>query len=36
MSIKLSVLYKNNYALIIIEDNNNFKVYIVEAKKLIK
>ena len=36
MSIELSVLYKNNYILIIIENNNNFRVYIIKIKKLIK
>ena len=36
MSIKLSVLYEDNYALIITKNNNNFKVYIIKAKELIK
>ena len=36
MNIKLSVLYKGNYALIIIENNNNFRIYIIKIKKLIK
>ena len=36
MSIKLSILCESNYALIIIENNNSFKIYIIEAKKLIK
>ena len=36
MSIKLSILYEGNYTLIIIENNDNFRVHIVKAKKLIK
>ena len=36
MSIKLNILYKSSYALIIIENNSNFKIYIIEIKKLIK
>ena len=35
-SIKLSVLYENNYILIIIENYNNLKIQIVKLKKLIK
>ena len=35
-SIELSILYEGNYALIITENNNNFRIYIVKAKELIK
>ena len=35
-SMKLSILYKSNYTLIVTENNNSFKIYIVEAKELIK
>ena len=35
-SIELSVLCEDNYALIITENNSGFRVYIVEAKELIK
>ena len=35
-SIKLSVLYENDYVLIILKDHNNLKVRIVKSQKLIK
>ena len=36
MSIKLSIFYESNYILIVIKNNNNYKIYIIKIKKLIK
>ena len=36
INIKLNIFYKSNYILIIIKNNNNFRVYIIKIKKLIK
>ena len=36
VSMKLNVLYKNDYALIIIKDHNDLKIRIIKSQKLIK
>ena len=36
MNMKLSVFYKNDNVLIVFKNNNNFKIRIIEMKKLIK
>ena len=36
MNIKLNIFYKNDNVLIIFKNNNNFKIRIIEIKKLIK
>ena len=35
-NIKLYILYKNDYILIIFKDHNNFKIRIIKSQKLIK
>ena len=36
VSIKLYILYKNDYILIIFKDHNNFEIRIVKSQKLIE
>ena len=36
INMKLSVFYKNDNALIIFKNNNNFKIRVFKIKKLIK
>ena len=36
VSIKLSVLYKNDYVLIILQNHDNLEIRIVKSQKLIK